>query len=219
MAASEAYPLALLPRCDPAGCTPDSTATPAPTARRTALPAHATTAPPAFPVTLTDDEGTKVTIPALPARIVSLTPDITETLFAIGAGDRVVGKVEDLAKFPPEAANVPVVATFAGVDVERIVAPRRTSWSAGDGLTQRRRRAAAPRRHPGARQLPDHHRRWASRALPDRAGGGPRGEGATISRTRSSPARPARGLAATAPTKPRVFYDRRHGGPSRRRPN
>lgn len=76
----------------------------------------------AFPVTLTDDEGTAVTIPAEPEAIVSLTPAETEILFAIGAGDRVVGKVEDLANFPPEAEDVEVVGTFDGVDVEKIVA-------------------------------------------------------------------------------------------------
>ena len=48
-------------------------------------------------------------------------PGETETLFAIGAGSRVVGKVEDIANYPPEAANVPVVATYQGVDVEKIV--------------------------------------------------------------------------------------------------
>ena len=74
-----------------------------------------------FPVSLTDDEGTAVTIPAEPQRIVSLTPAQTEILFAIGAGDRIVGKVEDVANFPPEAADVPIVGRFDGVDVEKIV--------------------------------------------------------------------------------------------------
>jgi iron complex transport system substrate-binding protein len=95
------------------------------------------TSAPAFPVTLTDDEGTEVTIPAKPDRIVSLTPATTETLFAVGAGHRVVGRVEDLANFPAEAADVPVVATFAGVDVEQIVALEPDLVvSGGAGLTQ-----------------------------------------------------------------------------------
>jgi iron complex transport system substrate-binding protein len=72
-------------------------------------------------VTLTDFLGTEVEIAEEPQSIVSLTPAATETLFALGAGDRVTGKVEDIANYPPEAADVPVVATFAGVDVERIV--------------------------------------------------------------------------------------------------
>jgi iron complex transport system substrate-binding protein len=76
----------------------------------------------AYPLTLTDDEGTTVTLPAAPKRIASLTPAVTETLFAIGAGDRVVAKVEDVDAYPPEADELPVVAKFGSVDVEKIVA-------------------------------------------------------------------------------------------------
>ena len=51
----------------------------------------------------------------------SLTPPTTETLFALGVGDRIVGKVEDLSLYPPEAAAIPDVAKFGEVDVEKIV--------------------------------------------------------------------------------------------------
>jgi iron complex transport system substrate-binding protein len=87
----------------------------------TATPGVSPSLAPAFPVTLTDDEGTKVELKAEPQKIVSLTPAETEILFALGAGDRVVGKVEDIANYPPEAKDVPVVGTFSGVDVEKIV--------------------------------------------------------------------------------------------------
>jgi iron complex transport system substrate-binding protein len=93
-----------------AAATPAPTATPAPSPEA------------AFPLTLTDDEGTTVEIPAEPEQIVSLTPAATETLFALGLGDRVVGKVEDFSLHPPEAAAVPDVAKFGSVDVEQIVA-------------------------------------------------------------------------------------------------
>jgi iron complex transport system substrate-binding protein len=98
---------------------PDATGSLAPAT--TATPALTASPAPAFPVTLTDDEGTKVELKAEPKKIVSLTPAETEILFAIGAGDRVVGKVEDIANFPPEAKDLPVVGTFNGVDVEKIV--------------------------------------------------------------------------------------------------
>jgi iron complex transport system substrate-binding protein len=75
-----------------------------------------------FPITLTDDEGTEVTLPAEPETIVSLTPATTEILFALGVGDRVAGKVEDFSLYPPEAAAIPDVAKFGEVDVEQIVA-------------------------------------------------------------------------------------------------
>ena len=95
------------------------------------------TSAPTFPLTITDDEGTAVAIAAEPKKIVSLTPATTETLFAIGAGSRVVGKVEDIADFPKEAASVPIVATFSGVDVEKIVAlGADLVVSGGTGLTQ-----------------------------------------------------------------------------------
>jgi cobalamin transport system substrate-binding protein len=75
----------------------------------------------AFPVQLTDDEGTTVTVKTEPRRIVSLTPAETEILFALGVGDRVVGKVEDVAYFPPEASGIPIVGSFDAVDVEKII--------------------------------------------------------------------------------------------------
>jgi iron complex transport system substrate-binding protein len=75
----------------------------------------------AFPVTVTDDENTGVTIEARPERIVSLQPASTEIVFALDAGERVVGKVEDIFDSPPEAKDVPVVATYQGVDVEKVI--------------------------------------------------------------------------------------------------
>ena len=111
--------------------------TAAPFQTPTPTPTPEPTAPPAFPVTVTDDEGTAVTIQAEPHKIVSLTPASTETLFALGVGSRVVGKVEDVANFPPEAATIPVVATFSGVDVEKIVSlGADLVVSGGAGLTQ-----------------------------------------------------------------------------------
>ena len=127
------------------GCVA-ATPTAAPTVGPLATSIAPTSAPPtsapptaaaAFPVTITDDEGTAVTIAAEPRKIVSLTPATTETLFAIGAGDRVVGKVQDVASFPPEAASIPEVATFSGVDVEKIIAlGADLVVSGGAGLTQ-----------------------------------------------------------------------------------
>jgi len=71
-------------------------------------------------MTLTDDEGTSVTLPSRPERIVSLTPATTEILFAVGAGPRVVATT-DFDDYPPEAVALPDVASFQGVDVEKIV--------------------------------------------------------------------------------------------------
>jgi iron complex transport system substrate-binding protein len=112
-----------------AACTPGAgpTVTIPPDATSSAQPAETGTPSPArseagaFPLTLTDDEGTVVELAAEPGRIVSLTPAATETLFALGVGDRIVGKVEDFSLYPPEAAAIPDVAKFGEVDVEQIV--------------------------------------------------------------------------------------------------
>ncbi len=56
---------------------------------------------------------------ATPARIVSTSPSITETLFALGLGDRVVG-VSAFCRFPPEVLKLPKVGTFLKPDAELI---------------------------------------------------------------------------------------------------
>jgi iron complex transport system substrate-binding protein len=93
--------------------------TPAPAATPTPTPAP--TATPLFPVTLQDDEQGSATVRQEPRTIVSLTPAATETLFALGVGDRVKGKVEDFTPYPPDAAKIPDVAKYGSVDVEKIV--------------------------------------------------------------------------------------------------
>jgi len=59
-------------------------------------------------------------VAAAPARIVSLMPSLTEDLFALGLGPRVVG-VSQYTDFPPAAAKLPVIASFASVDAELVV--------------------------------------------------------------------------------------------------
>ena len=55
-----------------------------------------------FPVTVTEADGTQVTIEHQPRRIVSLSPTATEMLFAIGAGPHVVA-VDDQSNYPANA--------------------------------------------------------------------------------------------------------------------
>jgi iron complex transport system substrate-binding protein len=63
------------------------------------------------------------TLAAQPSRIVSTAPSITETLFALGLGDRVVG-VSTYCHYPPEAASRPRIGTYLRPNVEAIVALR-----------------------------------------------------------------------------------------------
>lgn len=75
----------------------------------------------AYPLTVTDDAGRQVTIPSRPQRIVSLAPSNTEILFAIGAGDRVVG-VDSFSDYPPEVRDLPRIGGLTDTNFERIVA-------------------------------------------------------------------------------------------------
>jgi iron complex transport system substrate-binding protein len=60
---------------------------------------------------------------AQPARIISLIPAVTEMLFAIGAGPRVVA-VSSFDEYPPEALKLPRVGALLDPDLERILALR-----------------------------------------------------------------------------------------------
>jgi iron complex transport system substrate-binding protein len=74
-------------------------------------------------VTLTDEAGREVRVPDRSGRIVSLAPSITEILFAIGAGPRVVG-VTQYSNYPPEAARLPKVGSYVNLSLEKILALR-----------------------------------------------------------------------------------------------
>jgi len=100
--------------------TPAPTQVPAPTPTAVAAPTPAPTPAAAFPLTVVDDEGTTVTIPARPERIVSLTPATTEILFAVGAGARLVG-VTDADDYPEAAKAVTRVVALGAIDIEKIV--------------------------------------------------------------------------------------------------
>ncbi len=100
--------------------SPSTAALASATSAATAAPTPSPSPAPAFPVTVNDDEGTAVAIPTEPQKIVSLTPAVTETLFAVGAGSRVVA-TDDASDFPAAAKALPHVVTFGTVDVEKIV--------------------------------------------------------------------------------------------------
>ena len=74
----------------------------------------------AYPVNVTDDFGYETTIQKQPERIVSLSHCNTEILFAVGAGDRVVGGTTYDA-YPPEAVDLPKIGGFSTVNIEAVV--------------------------------------------------------------------------------------------------
>ncbi len=61
--------------------------------------------------------------PSKPARIISIVPAVTEMLFAIGAGDRVVA-VGNFDRYPPEVNQRQRVGALLDPDVERILSLR-----------------------------------------------------------------------------------------------
>lgn len=82
-------------------------------------PAAEASASTSYPLTITDDASRTVTIEAEPQRIVSLAPANTEMLFAVGAGDRVVG-VTSYDDYPAEVADIAKVGDFAGPNIEAV---------------------------------------------------------------------------------------------------
>ncbi|MDO8715586.1 MAG: ABC transporter substrate-binding protein, partial [Dehalococcoidales bacterium] len=73
------------------------------------------------PGAYTDDLNRSVTINKVPERIVSHVPSITETLFALGLGDRVVGR-SDFDDYPAEAKAKPSIGNYFNPTIEKIVA-------------------------------------------------------------------------------------------------
>ncbi len=85
-----------------------------------------------------DDAGLEVSIDAPARRIVSLAPHITELLFEIGAGDRLVGATE-YSDFPDAAQRIPRVGGLGGIDIEGIVALKPDlviAWLSGTSQVQ-----------------------------------------------------------------------------------
>ena len=70
--------------------------------------------------TFIDSMGRKIKLEKVPERIVSLAPSITEILYYLGLGDRVVG-VTKFSYYPPEAKQKPDVGSYVKVNIESII--------------------------------------------------------------------------------------------------
>jgi iron complex transport system substrate-binding protein len=67
-----------------------------------------------------DDLGRKVFLAQSPRRLISLAPSVTEILFALGLGDRVVG-VTTYCDYPPEAQSIEKVGDTQRPNLEKII--------------------------------------------------------------------------------------------------
>jgi len=71
--------------------------------------------------TVKDQTSRMVNLPENPHRLVSLAPNITEIVYALGLGDELVGDTDN-CDFPPQATSKPHVGTMVNPSLERIVA-------------------------------------------------------------------------------------------------
>lgn len=67
-----------------------------------------------------DQMGRSIEIPQDPGRVVSLSPSITENIFAIGQGHRLKG-ITRFSDYPAQAAGLPRVGSYTRLDIEKIV--------------------------------------------------------------------------------------------------
>lgn len=70
--------------------------------------------------TVTDDYGRTIVVPAHPQRVVSLSPAVTEILFAIGADSLLAGRT-DFCVYPDEAAQIPSIGGISNLNIEKIL--------------------------------------------------------------------------------------------------
>ncbi len=69
---------------------------------------------------VTDQTGRRVNLPDHPRRLLSIAPSITETLYELGLGDRLVGDT-DYCDYPPQARTLPHVGALLNPNLEKIV--------------------------------------------------------------------------------------------------
>ena len=87
-------------------------------------------------VTVTDFLGRTVTLKAPAQRMVALAPHIVENLYSAGAGSKLVGVVS-YSNYPPEAADIAQVGSYAAFSLETIVSLKPDLiilWGSGNGM-------------------------------------------------------------------------------------
>lgn len=73
-----------------------------------------------YPLEITDSQGRRVVIDKKPERVVSIAPGITESIFAIGMGDVLVGRT-DYCTYPKEAEGIDSIGGMQDPNIEKIV--------------------------------------------------------------------------------------------------
>lgn len=89
-------------------------------------------------VTVIDDEKNEVKLLQPAKRIISLAPHITESLYAAGAGKKIIATVS-YSDYPEEAKQIPLVGGYPSLDLEKIISLKPDlviAWSSGNKKNQ-----------------------------------------------------------------------------------
>jgi len=70
--------------------------------------------------TVIDDYNRTVVVPASPKRVVSLSPAVTEIMFALGADNLLVGRT-DFCSYPTDAQKIPSIGGISNLNIEKIL--------------------------------------------------------------------------------------------------
>lgn len=92
-------------------------------------------------ISVIDDAGDTITLHAPAGRIISLAPNLTELLFAAGAGSKIVGTVR-YSDWPAEAKSIPLIGDSFNIDIEAIMRLQPdliVLWESGTGVTAYRK--------------------------------------------------------------------------------
>ena len=89
-------------------------------------------------ISVIDDAGRTIELDKTAKRIISLAPHITESLFAAGAGSKIIGAVS-YSDYPEAAKKIPRVGGYPTLDLEMIVSLRPDlviAWESGNNTKQ-----------------------------------------------------------------------------------
>ncbi len=74
----------------------------------------------AYPIKVVDSYNREVTIESEPVRVISIAPSITETIFALGAGEKLVGRT-DYCEYPQEVQDIESIGSLMEPNIEKII--------------------------------------------------------------------------------------------------
>ena len=72
-----------------------------------------------YPITIKDSDNDEITIDKEPMKVISIAPNITEIIYAIGAGNKLVGRT-DYCDYPEEAKKVQSIGNLTDPNIEKI---------------------------------------------------------------------------------------------------